>query len=586
MSRITVLPVNLRNKIAAGEVVERPASVIKELVENSIDAGSTRISIETARAGKRLIKVSDNGAGMERDDVVLAFERYATSKISDESDLFNLRTMGFRGEALSSIAAVSKIRLTTAARKDDASSGSGALNYEIGTCIEVAGGEVKEIKDCPAAGTTIEVRDLFFNTPARRKFLKTDATENYHIIDVVTREAISHVSIGFTLRMDGSEVLNLPAASTHKERLLQIYGKEFVDGLIETDMREGRMGVKAFLCTSTNVRNNKTNQFVFINNRPVKDQTVSYAVYKAYEDQLPKDKHPVFFVLLEMDPAKVDFNVHPMKREVRFEDKGSVFSFVHRAARAVLTSRAAIPAYQQSKEERRDPAVSTAADIIPQFTTESIYETYAGPSSGPLQTVSEAADALYTGSIPFIYLGDTLVAVPGKDGIVVMDYHAAHERVNYERFLKRLDIRSYPLLFPQQVKLQAGDYRVILENLLELGEFGLEVEDFGHGAVIVRSLPEVLRDADLDTLMSDMASALLNKGGGSAGMEPFDERHKAIAARLACHSSIRGKEVPDGPRIAALLKSLEAADNPNQCPHGRPTRIVISLGELRKMFRK
>ncbi len=592
MSIIRVLPVSLRNKIAAGEVVERPASVIKELIENSIDAGSTRIAVDTAHAGKRLIKVSDNGSGMEREDALLAFERYATSKIREEQDLFCISTMGFRGEALSSIAAVSKMKLATAPQ-------AGIPGYDhqssIGTCIEIAGGDIKEILECPASGTAIEVKDLFYNTPARRKFLKSDTTENYHIIDTITREAISHFSIGFTLRMDGAEALNLPSASSHKERLLQIYGKEFVDGLMETEVQDSRMSIKAFLSKTAQVRNNKAGQFVFINRRPVKDQSVTYAVYKAYEDRIPRDKHPLFFILLEMNPAKVDFNVHPAKREVRFEDKGSVFTFVHKAARTALMSQSAIPAPHPPIEENRVPAdnsrtVSTGSQPV----VTNAYETYGdGAAHKALQMVSEHVDTLYSGSTPFLYLGDTLVAIPGRDGIIIMDYHAAHERINYERFLRRMDIRSCPLLFPQQVKLQTGDYRVILDNLQVLGEFGLEAEDFGHGAIIVRSLPEALRDADLGSLMSDVASALLNKDAGSAGaadsgkdLEPLDSRKRLIAARLACHSSIRGKEVPDGARLAALMKSLDAADNPNTCPHGRPTRIVISLGDLRKMFKK
>ncbi|WP_333654410.1 DNA mismatch repair endonuclease MutL [Dissulfurispira sp.] len=324
MPRINVLPLNLRNKIAAGEVVERPASVVKELMENSIDAMASRIEIDVAKAGKRLIRVSDNGIGMDREDALLAFERYATSKIKDEHDLFNIKTMGFRGEALSSIASVSRVRLITSHQD------------ETGTCIEIIGGDVKEIKDCPAIGTTIEIKDLFFNTPARRKFLKSDSTENYHIIDTVTREAISHYQTGFVLRMDGDDVLNLSPASSYKERLVQIFGKDFVNELMETEAEDGRISIKAFLGKTTNLRNNRNNQFLFINNRPVKDQPITYAVYKAYEELIPKDRHPVFLLFMGIDPKKVDFNVHPTKREVRFEDKSSVFNFVHQAAKEAL----------------------------------------------------------------------------------------------------------------------------------------------------------------------------------------------------------------------------------------------------------
>ncbi len=279
-----------------------------------------RPEIDILKAGRRLIKVSDNGIGMDREDALLAFERYATSKIKDEHDLFNIKTMGFRGEAISSIASVSRVRMGT------------SYQNETGTCIEIIGGDAKEIKDCPAIGTTIEIKDLFFNTPARRKFLKSDSTENYHIINAVTREAIPHYQTGFVLRMDGDDVLNLSPASSHEERLVQIFGKEFVDGLMETEAEDGQISIKAFLGKATNLRNNRNNQFLFINNRPVKDQSITYAVYKAYEGLIPKDKHPVFFLFMEINPKKVDFNVHLTKREVRFEDKSSVFNFVHQAA--------------------------------------------------------------------------------------------------------------------------------------------------------------------------------------------------------------------------------------------------------------
>ena len=328
MSVINGRPLNLRNKIAAGELVERPASVVKEFIENSIDAKSTRISIDIMRAGKKLIRVSDNGTGMDREDALLAFERYATSKLREEKDLINISTMGFRGEALSSIAAVSKVRLTTALTLDS-----------LGTCIEIIGGDIKEIKDCTATGTTIEVKDLFFNTPARRKFLKSDTTENYHISDTVTRIAVSHPHIGFVLRMDGDEVLHLPEASSHRERLMQIYGKEFCDNLLESSPQDKLTGVRAFLGNSSNLRNNKNNQFIFINDRPVRDQSISYAVYRGYEGLIPKEKHPVFFLFLELDPEKVDFNVHPAKREVRFADKNSIFNLVLNAVKAAVRNQ-------------------------------------------------------------------------------------------------------------------------------------------------------------------------------------------------------------------------------------------------------
>ena len=327
MTRIKVLPPLLRNKIAAGEVIERPASVVKELVENSIDAGSTRIEITISGAGKKLIRISDNGCGISREDALLAFERYATSKISEEQDLYHIRSMGFRGEALSSVASIAKVRLVTAQKGSD---------DQTGVSVEIAGGEAKGVRDCPTTGTLIEVKDLFFNTPARRKFLKTDTTENYHIIDAVTREALSHYDIGFILRSEDEDVLSLSPASSLRERLVQVYGKQSADGMIETEAGDEDISIKAFFGKASNTRSNRNSQYLFINRRPVKDQSVNHAVYKAYEDMIPNGKHPVFFIFLEINPERIDVNVHPAKREVRFEDKTGVYNFIFRTAREAL----------------------------------------------------------------------------------------------------------------------------------------------------------------------------------------------------------------------------------------------------------
>lgn len=565
MSRIHILPLNLRNKIAAGEVVERPASVVKELIENSIDASASRIEIDIAKAGRRLIKVSDNGIGMDREDAILAFKRYATSKIKDENDLFNIRTMGFRGEALSSISSVSKVRLITAV--STLNSELSTPNSLVGTCLEITGGEIKDIKDCPAIGTTIEIKDLFFNTPARRKFLKSDSTENYHIIDTVTREALPHYRIGFVLRMDGDDVLNLPSALSLRERLLQVFGKDFVDDLIEIERQESDIGIKAFFGKATNVRNNRNNQFLFINNRAVKDQAVTYAVYKAYEGLMPKDKHPVFFIFMEMTPSMVDFNVHPTKKEVRFSDKSAVFNFVYRTANEALRD-------MSCRVMKLPPSLQC-------FNSTMVSEAF-----------SLYDNISHMESIQFLYLGDTFVAIPDKNGLAIIDYHAAHERINYEKLLKGAKDRgqevAYRLLFPRQVKLQGSEYMVILKNLHVLNELGFEAEDFGHGTIIIRSLPEFLVDADLNSLLSDIAASLISEFGvrGLESFEIIDSVKKVLAAKMACHSSIRGKKVPDGVKIAQLLKELSAMENPDTCPHGRPTKIVISLDKMKKMFKK
>jgi DNA mismatch repair protein MutL len=572
MPRISVLPEKLRNKIAAGEVVERPAAVVKELIENSIDAACSRVEVDVSGAGRKLISVADNGCGMSREDALLAFERYATSKISEERDLFNIRTMGFRGEALSSIAAVADVKLST------------AEPGETGICIEIAGGEIKSIRDCPMTGTSVEVKDLFYNTPARRKFLKSDATENLHIINAVTNEALSHFSISFALRLNNADILGMPIASSFRERLVQAYGMEFVAGLLEIEREEPGLAIHAFAGNATVLRNNKTNQHIFINRRPVRDQSLSYAVCRAYEGLIPKDKHPVFFLFLEIDPSRVDFNVHPAKKEVRFSDKNRVFNFIHMAVKQGMKDET--PVYGgDCAPDTGLPVDSVRPDHSSEDVSGYINKIHAGPcAAGVVGEPGLIYDERYEG-VPFIYLGDTFVAVPVCGGLMLVDYHAAHERINYEMMLKKMEVSSSRLLFPRQVVLDTAACRAVIENAGALNELGLAIEEFGKDTVIVRALPEFLRDADINGLLSDVASALMDEVKfRTSGL--FDTVQKAVAAKLACHSSVRGREVPDGARLAELLKSLDRTDSPDRCPHGRPTRIFMSMGDLRKRFGK
>jgi len=580
MNTIKVLPLLLRNKIAAGEVIERPASVVKELVENAIDAGSSRIEIFILGAGKKLIRISDNGNGMDREDALVAFERYATSKISEEDDLLRIRSMGFRGEALSSIAAVSKVRLITAPKVN------ASAEPLTGICVEMAGGQMKSIKDCAASGTTIEVKDLFFNTPARRKFLKSDTTENYHIIDTVTREALSHCDIGFILHIEGEDIFSLSPAFSVKERIMQVYGKGFADGMIETAAQGDNYSLRIFLGKASEVRSNRNSQFLFINQRPIRDQAVNHAVYKAYNDLIPRDKHPVFFIFLDIDPQSVDVNVHPTKREVRFEDKTGIYNLIFRTATEALRG-----------SDLDFLSITSAGDKIEgQYSVGSVSGPIVQGKRGLMPTeqgasgfapIAESLGVAYETAINFLYLGETFVAIPSEKGLILLDYHAAHERVNYERLLKKNDLLSHRLLFPQQAKVGPKEYRVILENLSLLNDFGIEAEDFGHGTVLVRSLPKMLRDSDVKELLSDFAACIAEEGPGvNQAVEPLSSLQRSVAARLACHSSIRGKEVPDKLSISELLKSLDACEDPDRCPHGRPTRILISAAELKKMFKK
>lgn len=557
MSRVAVLPVDLRNKIAAGEVIERPSSVVKELIENSIDAGSTDISVEVLSGGKRMIKVSDDGAGMDKEDALLCFERHATSKILKEDDLFNIKTLGFRGEALPSIASVSKVKLITGIR--------GAPS---GVSFEMNGGERGELKDAPFSGTAIEIRDLFFNTPARKKFLKANSTELFHIVDTVTKEALSHCEIAFRLLAERREAMLLPRASGLRERIMQVYGDEFLKGLREVNGHDEGMGMQAFISHSSNFRNSRSHQYIFVNRRPVKDASISHAVYMAYEGIIPGDKHPVFFLFLDLDPREIDFNVHPTKREVRFQDKETVHRFVRSRLREAI------------KGDRTHYAG--------QFTSASGAGSYghqpqAGSSSSVvsgLAFVSENTELSYTPSLPYVYLGDTFIAFSGKGGLTLIDHHAAHERILYEKFLNGMSLATYRLLFPEQVKLSHKEYKVMLENKGLLSEFGIEVDDFGHDTVVVRSLPEALQGGDLRGIIADVASGIIE------GVNPNKSLKESLAARIACHSSVRGKEILNQEEFSRLLADLENTEHPDQCPHGRPTRIFYSLEDLKKMFKR
>jgi DNA mismatch repair protein MutL len=560
MPRITVLPADLCNKISAGEVIERPASVVKELLENSLDAGGTEISIEISHGGKRLIRISDNGIGMDREDALICFKRHATSKITEYNDLFNISTLGFRGEALPSIASVSRLRLITGLK------GSAA-----GISLELQGGEVKEIKDAPVSGTSLEIKDLFFNTPVRKKFLKADSTELFHIIDIVTKEALSHPETAFSLVADSAETIGLAKASGFRERIMQVYGEEFLGGLIEASFSMDGLALHAFVSNSAHFRRTRSHQFIFLNRRPIRDQSVAHAVYKAYEGILPPDKHPLYFLFLQIDPQKVDFNVHPTKREVRFEDKETLYRFI------VSHLRDAIRAgHKEYAEEFSQPE---AAEGVPWLHGEA-GPSYTQPASFGRSGISENLEFSYRASLPHIYLGDTFVAVSGKGGLTLLDHHAAHERILFEKLLKGIETESRQLLFPRQVQVSGREYRILLEHEEIVKTFGIEVDDFGNNTVIVRAVPAELADADIPGLLSDIAAGLLDEHASGRPLR-YD-----LAARIACHSSIRGRKILSPDELSKLLEDLEKTEHPDQCPHGRPTRIFYSLNDLSKLFKR
>ncbi len=559
MPDITVLPPDLCNKIAAGEVVERPASVVKELVENALDAESTDIQVEVIHGGKRMIRVTDNGVGMDRDDALLCFRRHATSKIKEYDDLFNICTLGFRGEALPSIASVSKVKLIT-----------GLKGASAGVAVELIGGEMQEIKDAPGSGTSLEIKDLFFNTPARKKFLKTDSTELIHIIDTVTKEALSHPETAFRLIVDSAETISLARASGVRERILQVYGVEFLAGLTETAAEREGMQMHIFLSKSGNFRNTRSHQFIFLNGRPIKDQSISHAVYKAYEGILPAERHPLYFLFLRIDPRKVDCNVHPTKREVRFADKETIYRFI------VSHLREVVKGDHTAYVREFIPPPSGDVATFPREDSGAYH-----PSTYTASAVSDNLEFSYRSSLPSIYLGDTFVAVSGKGGLTIIDHHAAHERVLFEKLLHGMALQSRQLLFPRQVRISEKEYRLLLLNRELVGTFGIEIDDFGENTVIVRAVPAEMEDADIPGVLSDIAAGISEGQGPGASLL----RHE-LAARIACHSSVRGKKILSQEGLQKLIEDLERTEHPDQCPHGRPTRIFLSLNDLNKLFKR
>ena len=574
MSKISILPDLLINKIAAGEVIERPASVVRELLDNSIDAGAARIDIEVLHGGKKLIKVSDNGMGMDRDDAALCFERHATSKIRTEDELFDISTLGFRGEALPAIASIAKVTLITSTPDAGA-----------GTKIEINAKRKKEVADAPPAkGTSVEIRDIFYNTPARRKFLKTIPTELSHIIGTVVQKAFAYPEISFSLLHNNNEVLNVPAASDLKERFIQLYGEEMAGEFLDVKKESKAIKVMGFTSSVDFTRAGRSHQLIFINKRPVKNPTVNHAVYNAYRDLISKERHPAYFLFLEIDPAKVDVNVHPAKREVKFERPDDIHRFAGAAVYEALNPGCEIDVSPPSTL----PGPGFHGTPVNRYTGRD--NPVVGESASPIFDRSQTdffTSGLAPGIASFFHIGESFIASVTGNGLVIIDQHAAHERILYERFLEKASIETEPLFLPIRVELPVREYNIIAGHKDFLRDFGLDIEEFGGNNLIVRALPKELKKADIKGLLLDLAAGILEEG--TSGIKPDitdDTLLKKIAASLACHKSVRGSEQLNNEELSKMMSDLDSADEPGRCPHGRPTRIFFSLDDLNKMFKR
>jgi len=574
MTTINILPDLLINKIAAGEVIERPASVVRELIDNAIDAGATDINVQVLHGGKKLIRVSDNGKGMNRDDASLCFERHATSKITSENDLFDISTLGFRGEALPAIASVSKVTLTTSTSNDD-----------VGVKVEIGADQKREVSDAPPLkGTDIEIRDIFYNTPARRKFLKTNPTELSHIIGTVVNKAFAYPEIAFSLIHNENEVLKASTSKDLKERFSQLYGEEMAEEFLEISKESKAVKVRGFVSSPDYTRASRSHQTIFVNKRPVKNTTINHAVYNAYREVLSKDRYPAYFVFLEVDPSMVDVNVHPAKREVKFERPDDIHRFVGAAVYEALNPGVEIDVSSPSSSKgfsysgasgykSREQDIPAVAESAPSAFNESQTDFF---SSGMAPDIST-----------FFHIGDSFIAKVSDDGLVLIDQHAAHERILYEKFLKKIEIESSPLFLPLRIELPVKEYQLIIKHKDFLQGFGIDIDDFGSNNVIISALPKELGKADMKGLIMDISAGILEEETSGIKSDKTNEVFlKSIAARLACHKSVRGSEPLNNSELSRMMADLDQTEEPDKCPHGRPTRMTISINDLYKMFKR
>jgi DNA mismatch repair protein MutL len=586
------------NRIAAGEVVERPASVVKELVENALDAGATRIDVLTDGGGRRLIRVTDDGSGMPPADLALAVERHATSKLADD-DLLHIRTLGFRGEALPSIGSVARLAITTRHTGEPHA-----------WTITVDGGAKSEVK--PAAlgdGTRVEVRDLFYATPARLKFLKTDRTEGEAIREVVRRLAMSRPDVAFTLageeRAPVTWAAALPGPPGLLARLADILGADFRANAVEIMGERNGVAVEGFAGLPTLTRANALGQYLFVNGRPVRDKLLIGVVRGAYADYLPRDRHPIVALFVTLDPREVDVNVHPAKAEVRFRDPQLVrallitslqHALMREGQRAATTGGSAtIAAFTPAATPRRgwDWRRSPASPIPPGFThgnagfaaaAQAAFDV-GGPSADARVAVTEPAADLIDQPLGAAraQVHETYIVAQTREGIVIVDQHAAHERIVYERMkaaIEKTGVARQILLIPEIVELDEADVERVLARAAELARYGLTVEPFGPGAVAVRETPSLLGEIDAQSLVRDLAEHMAEWDEAL----PLERRLMHVAATMACYGSVRAGRRLKPEEMNALLREMEAVPNSGQCNHGRPTYVELKLGDIERLF--
>lgn len=626
MSRIKILPEILSNKIAAGEVVERPASVVKELVENAIDAKSTRIHIEVEKGGRSLLRVSDNGTGMKPDDALLAIERYATSKISDDSDLFSIRSLGFRGEALPSIASVSRFTLVT--RDETLSSG---------TKLHIQGGKITEVTETGApVGTMISVNQLFYNTPARRKFLKAISTEMGHIADTVSSIALGWPEIQFRLSHNGRQLKNWSKTTDPIIRAADVLGKDIRRDLHKINYENNQLFISGLISSPDVFRSTSQKIFIFVNGRYIRDRGLQHALFEGYKGRLMKGRFPIAVIYIKIPPDLVDVNVHPTKHEVRFADRKTIYNALRDTVTKVLfkvdrprwspperirpkdysvhetqfefkkkKSNEPFPSPQEEpdtftilppepdiaqKPDREDACKSDFSEIKKTAVPEMIFvENEVLPDSAPVIEKAEQQslwkETFFSDLSIIGQYRNTYIICESQNGLIFIDQHAAHERVYYETLKKksgRTSFQSQSLLVPETIDLGFREADILEKMIPDLLDYGLEIEPFGGNTYIIKSVPAILSNRELKPVVTEIIDKMLDVGF-TQGMEDTIDQCLII---MACHSVIRAHQSLSPKEIKTLLEQLDACDDPSHCPHGRPTWIKYTEKDLEKAFKR
>ena len=604
MLKIKILPENLSNKIAAGEVVERPASVVKELVENALDAKATRIIIEVEKGGQSLIRVSDNGVGMHHDDAILAIERYATSKIASDDDLFSIGTLGFRGEALPSIAAVSRFKMVT---RDHTSDG--------GTEIIVDGGRIKNVTEIGAPeGTLISVKQLFYNTPARQKFLKTVATEMSHIGDIVARIALGYPEVQFRLIHNDKVVKSWPLVTQHLDRVVDVLGKDARSNLHPIELNRNGISISGWICSPRVTRRTSRGLYIFVNGRFVRDRSIQHGIFQGYAQRLVKGQFPIAAVFINVPFDQVDVNVHPTKNEVRFVNAHAVHEAAKSAIAQTLYEIDRLDWHPESRSQ--SPDVHSSARVAEPLSSFEADNKHTRPAAqrlfnapdisvhrhdsadphpeGGIQQRAESGPEAQAGlwedkgfsALRVVgQLHNLYIVCESDGGLIIIDQHAAHERIFFEQLKQRSNqqpLASQKLLVPETLELNFREAEILEQMLLDLKHLGLEIEPFGGNTFVIKAVPALLSGRALKPMICEMVEKTAAVGYSPGLADALDQCRMV----MACHGAIRANQPLDEAQIKGLLHQLDECENPSRCPHGRPTWIRWDLATLEKLFKR